>query len=104
MIIEMGFIVFVGLTFLFIKLPKRIVLRLLAKPLWLDLGISVLAYILHFGTFSGMMAAAVAGLMTSIFTTLARRAWGYIDKDRYVPGWFAVDLGDFQHAGVKDRK
>lgn len=80
MILESGFIIFLGLVFLTIKLPRRVLLRALNYPLALDIGISVLAYILHYGTFSGMMAAATAGMMASGYTTLMRWGIGWIDQ------------------------
>lgn len=86
MIIESGFIVFLGLVFMFIKLPPRISLKLLGSPLILDLSASILMLLVHWGTFSGVMAAATAGLLTSGFTTAARFAVGYIDKGKYYPG------------------
>ena len=86
MIIESGVIIFFGMLLLGIKLPRRVSLKLLGRPLALDLGVSVLAYIMHYGTFSGIMAAAVAGLMCSGFTSVARYAFGYIEKGVYVPG------------------
>ena len=86
MIIESGVIIFFGMLLLGIKLPRKTSLKLLGRPLALDLGISVLAYVLHYGTFSGIMAAAVAGLMCSGFTSAARYAFGYVEKGSYVPG------------------
>ena len=86
MIIESGVIIFFGMLLLGTKLPRRVSLKLLGHPLALDLSVSVLAYILHYGTFSGIMAAAVAGLMCSGFTSVARYAFGYIEKGSYVPG------------------
>lgn len=86
MIIESGVIIFFGMLLLGIKLPRRVSLKLLGRPLALDLGVSVLAYVLHFGTFSGIMAAAVAGLMCSGFTSVARYAFGYIEGKQYHKG------------------
>lgn len=86
MIIESGIIIFMGLLLLGIKLPVRTSLTLLGKPLLLDLGVSILAFLMHYGTFSGVMAAAVAGLMCSGFTMVARRAFGYIEGKKYFPG------------------
>ena len=86
MIIESGVIIFLGMLLLGIKLPKKVSLKLLGRPLALDLGVSVLAYVMHYGTFSGIMAAAVAGLMCSGFTSCARYAFGYIKDNRYHPG------------------
>lgn len=88
MIIESGVIIFIGLLLLGLKLPPKLSLRLLGRPFALDLGVSALAFIMHFGTFSGVMAAAVAGLMCSGFTSLARYAFGYIKGGVYTPGKF----------------
>jgi hypothetical protein len=86
MIIESGVIIFLGMLLLGIKLPPRISLKLLGRPLALDFAVSVIAYILHYGTFSGIMAAAVAGLMCSGFTSIARWLFGYIANGKYKPG------------------
>lgn len=86
MIIESGVIIFVGLLLLALKLPAHVTLRALGRPFALDLAVSVLAFAMHWGTFSGLMAAAVAGLMTSGFTSLARYAIGFVKNGEYTPG------------------
>jgi hypothetical protein len=92
MIIESGAIIFVGLMLIFIKLPRRMALVWLNYPLTLDLGVSVIAYILHWGTFTGVMAAAVAGLMCSGFTSVGRYLFGYVQHGQYIPGLFRMEL------------
>lgn len=79
MIIESGVIIFLGLLLIGIKIPIKTSLALLGRPLALDVTVSVLAFLMHMGTFSGVMAAAVAGLMCSGFTSAARWAIGYCD-------------------------
>ena len=74
MIIESGVIMFVGLLLLFMKLPRLLALRLPGQPLALDLVVSVAAYSLHWGTFSGVMAAAGARLRTMKMREKSR-AW-----------------------------
>lgn len=86
MIIESGVIIFLGMLLLALKLPARVTLRALGRPFALDLTVSVVAFIMHYGTFSGVMAAAVAGLMCSGFTSAARYAVGYIRDNKYYPG------------------
>lgn len=86
MIIESGVIIFLGMLFLGLRLKVKTSLTLLGHPLALDFSVSALAFIMHYGTFSGVMAAAVAGLMCSGFTTLARYAVGYIRDGKYFPG------------------
>ena len=86
MVIESGVIIFLGILLLGLKLKTRTSLTLLGYPLALDLSVSGLAFIMHYGTFSGVMAAAVAGLMSSGFTTVARYAFGYIKNGKYYHG------------------
>ena len=86
MIIESGVIIFLGMLLLGLKLKTKTSLALLGYPLALDFSVSALAFIMHYGTFSGVMAAAVAGLMCSGFTSLARYAFGYIKGGKYHPG------------------
>lgn len=81
-----GFAIFLGLLFLLIKLPRRTALRLLHRDVLLDVSVTVLVLVIHFGTFSGLMAATVAGLLTSVGTTLAKRVFGYIAGGQYFPG------------------
>ena len=97
MIIESGFIILGGFLLLVLKLPRRTLLRALGYPLAIDLTGSVLAYVIHAGTFSGLMAAAVAGLMLSACTSAGRWAVGYIERGVYYPGhlldWSAHAVG-----------
>lgn len=86
MIIESGVIIFLGMLLLGLKLSAKTSLTLLGRPLALDFGVSALAFVMHYGTFSGVMAAAVAGLMCSGFTSVARYAFGYIKAGKYFPG------------------
>ena len=88
MIIESGIIIFLGLVFLAAKLPRRVVRRLLGYPLALDITVSAIAYGLHWGTFSGVMAAALAGMLCSGLTTVGRWAIGYSKGGQIVPGAF----------------
>lgn len=86
MIIESGVIIFFGMLLLGLRLKIKTSLILLGHPLALDFSASGCAFIMHYGTFSGVMAAAVAGLMCSGFISLARYAIGYIEHGKYVPG------------------
>lgn len=92
MIIESGVIIFLGLIGLWIKLPRKVALRLLGYPLAMDIGVSMIAYSLHWGTFSGVMAAAVAGFMCSAMISLGRKMFGYIEGGYYYPGWFKQEI------------
>lgn len=87
-----GVIIIMGFVFIFLKLPRRTALRLLGRPLLLDLSVAVLAYVLHWGTFTGVMAAALAGMLCSLITSAARWAFGYIEGRKFYPGKFVVRI------------
>jgi len=89
MVIESGVIIFIGLLFIFVKFPRHWVLIGLGYALWIDLGAALAAYVLHWGTFTGTMAAAVAGLMTSAMTTIGRRWMGFT--------FYNPDAGEWQY-------
>ena len=81
-----GFAIFLGLVFIFIKLPRRTMLRWLRYDVVLDVAFTLIVLAIHFGTFSGVMAATFAGLLTSVGTTVAKRLFGYIKGDEYFHG------------------
>ena len=85
-----GFTVFLAMMLLLAKLPRRWSLRLLHHDLLLDFSVSLIVLAIHYGTFSGVMAATVAGLMTSLFTTAMKRAFGSLSSKGYVPGYFNI--------------
>lgn len=73
------------------KIPKWILLRMLGRSLAVDLGITVLTYVMHMGTFSGVMAAALAGALCSAMTSLAKKRYGYIRDGLYYRGRCELD-------------
>ena len=81
-----GLAIFLGLVFIFIKLPRRTMLRWLRYDAVLDVAVTLIVLAIHFGTFSGVMAATFAGLLTSAGTTIAKRCFGYIKRGQYTPG------------------
>lgn len=104
MVLEYGTIVFVGFVLLGLKVPKWIVLRALAHAIWIDIAVTVLAYSLHWGTMTGVMAAAVAGLMTSVATTIGVKMYGYVKNNEYYPGYFHVNPKELKLKEKKDVK
>ena len=83
---ETGLAIFLGLTFIFIKLRRRTMLRLLSHDMAIDVAVTLLTLFIHWGSFSGVMAATFAGLLTSIGTSTAKRVFGYMQGECYVPG------------------
>lgn len=90
MIISSGLIIMAGFLLLLVKLPIKTTLWLLGHSLALDIAITVLAYALHWGTFTGVMAAAFAGLLCSVTTWSAKKLIGYIHKGKYYPGFWSM--------------
>lgn len=89
-----GLVIFLAAALILAKLPRRLMLRALHHDVALDLMVSALVLVIHFGTFSGVMAATVAGLMTSLATSGAKRLFGHIANNRYHPGLFYLDCGE----------
>lgn len=90
MIIESGVIVAAGLVFTFFKLDWKLRLKMLGRPLLLDLVVFVGLNALHWGTFSGVMVAAVGALVCSALISIGRKSVGYIDGNVYYPGMMNV--------------
>lgn len=90
--IETGFLIFLGITFLLVKLPRRMMLRALHHDLAIDILVSIITLAVHWGTFSGVMAATVAGLLTSLFTSTAKKLIGHIQGNTYYPGVIHIDV------------
>lgn len=86
MIIASGLIIVGGFVLLSTKMSLETNLKILGYGLWMDIGVSAMAYALHWGTFTGVMAAAFAGLLYSVVTTLGSKVWGYIKGGKYYRG------------------
>lgn len=86
MIIESGVLVFIGLVLLFIKLPRRTACWLVDRPLLMDVSVTAIVFTLHWGTFTGVMAATVAGLLTSGFSTCFGWYVKHVGRDRFIAG------------------
>jgi len=87
-----GFIVFLGVALILVKLPRRLMLRALKYDLLIDIVVSCVVLLVHWGTFSGVMAATVAGLLTSLMTSAAKRLFGYIDGNHYYIGKWKLNV------------
>jgi hypothetical protein len=87
-----GFTIFLGVGLLLAKLPRRTMLRALKHDLAIDLIVTALTLLIHWGTYSGLMAATVAGLLTSLATTGLKRLIGYADVENYYPGRIRLDV------------
>ena len=90
--IETGLAIFLGLVFIFIKLKRHTMLRLHRHDMAIDVFVTLLTLAVHWGTFSGVMAATFAGLLCSLGTSAAKKVFGYIDGNHYHPGLIRLAL------------
>lgn len=89
--LEMGLVVALGLVVMYVRLGWRKRIWINSNPLLMDILIFVILNVLHWGTFSGLMVAAVGALFCSITISIARKWIGYVESGRYVPGWMNVE-------------
>jgi nucleoside permease NupC len=90
--IATGITIFLGLAAILAKLPRRMLLRSLKYGAAMDIAVTVLVLIIHWGTFSGVMGATVAGLLTSMATSGLKKLFGYIDGNQYHIGRIRLDI------------
>ena len=85
--IEAGLIVGIALLFTMSKMTWWWKLRLLSNPLIVDLLVFAILTVIHWGTFSGVMAATIGAMVCSMVLSAGRSLVGYYDKHGdYVPG------------------
>lgn len=87
-----GFMVFLGIALILAKLPRRLMLRALHHTLALDLGVTFITLFIHWGSFDGVMAATIAGLLTSLATSGLKKLVGHIAGPYYYPGIISLDV------------
>lgn len=88
-----GLVVVLGVVLIFIKMPLKTKLWWLGHPLALDVSVSGLVLALHWGTYSGVMAAAVAGLLCSVLSSIGKSVFGSIKDGEYTPGIINLKTG-----------
>ena len=90
--IEMGVVVGLGLLVTLVKMTWKWRMAMLSNPLLVDMMIFIGLLLIHWGTFSGVMADTIAGLLTSVGTSLAKKAFGYIEGHHYHPGYIRLEV------------
>lgn len=88
--LEMGFVVSLGLLVVLAKLSWRHKMWVISHPVTIDVTVFIVLTYLHWGTFSGVMVATVGALFTSIVLSIARWLYGHVDGTKYFPGVFNV--------------
>ncbi len=87
---ESGFVVCFGLVMWFLRCKWKTRIKLLSYPLVLDIAVFVLLTAIHWGTYTGVMAATIAALMTSLLISIGRKLFGYFANGYYVRGMIDV--------------
>lgn len=89
---EMGFCVGLGLLVIMFKANWKWRMVMLSNPVKMDVLVFTVLTVLHWGTFSGVMAATIGALMVSLILSAGRKAYGYKDaKGNYVRGMINVE-------------
>lgn len=87
-----GLTVFLGVTLLLAKLPRRTMLKALKHEVAVDLTVSAITLAIHWGSYEGIMAATIAGLLMSMATSAMKKLVGHIDGDMYYPGVICLKI------------
>lgn len=90
--LEAGFLVALGLTVIFWKLGWRARLWMLSHPIFMDVSVFVILTFVHWGTFTGVMAATVGALMCSVLLAAGRWLFGHTERGQYVSGKVSVKV------------
>lgn len=88
--LSMGIVVALGLLVVMAKLDWRKRMWIISHPLSIDILVFIVFTLIHWGTFSGVMVAAVAALFVSITLSLCKWLYGHVVDNRYFPGVFNV--------------
>lgn len=90
--LEMGIVVGIALLFTMAKMSWKWRVRMTSNPLVVDVLVFIGLCAIHWGTYAGVMVATIGALFCSIVLSIARRAFGYIDKQgKYQRGYFDVE-------------
>lgn len=75
-----------GIIAVLAKAGPAMTARIMGYPLLFDLSIAALTYVLHMGSFTGVMAATFAGMLASGYSSFYRFMFGYIRGGKFHRG------------------
>lgn len=79
----------IGLIIILSRMPPWILLGITSNLFIADLVFTILMYVIHWGTFSGMAVATITAVLGSGAFQLLKAMWGYRDDDHvYHKGMF----------------
>lgn len=85
-----GLAVCLGLVMWFSRCKWKTRMKLLSNPLAVDICVFAFLTLLHWGTFTGVMAATIGALMTSVLLSAGRKVWGHIEDKKYYRGFIDI--------------
>lgn len=85
-----GAAICLGITLLFWRCKWKTRMWILSHALFMDIVVFILLTMLHWGTFSGVMAATIGALMCSLLITLGQKLWGQMKNGVYVRGMWDI--------------
>jgi hypothetical protein len=88
--LEAGIFVALGLLATLCKAPWRWKLAMLSRPLLMDAIVFAFLIAIHWGTFTGVMAATIGAFFCSAVLSAGRWLVGYHRDGKYVRGAFDV--------------
>lgn len=86
----MGMAVALGLLIILVKLDWIWRMRILSNPIKIDVAIFVVLFLLHEGTYSGVMVATIGALICSVVLSAGRWLFGHVEAGSYMPGIFNI--------------
>lgn len=86
--IEAGIAVGACLLWSLWKMPWRWRMHILSNPITMDAIILVALLLIHWGTFSGIMAATIGAGICSFALSGARALCGHVEDGEYIPGYY----------------
>jgi len=90
-VLETGALIGLGLLATLVKLSWQYKMILLSNPVWVDVVIFIALTLIHWGSFSGPVVAAIGALCCSLTLSAGRSYYGYIENGLYVRGFRDVE-------------
>lgn len=102
-----GAAICLGLTVMFARCSWKTRMWMLSHALVMDIAVFVLLTMLHWGTYTGVMAATIGAVMVSLLITLAQKLWGTMENGVYKRGMWDIGKSmeaEAAHAALKKMK
>lgn len=85
-----GAAICLGIALIFGRCSWKVRMWILSHALFMDIVVFILLTLIHWGTFSGVMAATIGALMCSLLISIGRKLWGSMQNGKYMRGMYDV--------------